>query len=104
MEPITIEQITELQAEYGLTDLQKYINTGSAWRLEGHIGRTAMSALEQGACVLPEEQHTDAYGSTVPSRNDLMPGTKGTLTLAQSFWGKVLDGEIELEKPEDYED
>ena len=104
MEPITIEQITELQAEYGLTDLQKFIDTGDAWITEGHIGRTAMSALEQGACLLPETQHTDAYGSIVPSRLDLMPGTKGTLTLAQNFWQKVLDGEIELEKDEDYED
>jgi hypothetical protein len=33
-----------------------------------------------------------------------MPGTKGTLTLAQNFWENVLSGEIELDKPEDHED
>lgn len=104
MEKPTLEQITELQAEYGLTDLQKFIDTGDAWRMEGHIGRTAMSALEQGACLLSEDQHIDTYGSLVPSRNDVMPGTKGSLTLAQNFWQKVIDGEIELEKPENNED
>jgi hypothetical protein len=99
MELITLEQITELQSEYGLTDLQRFIDTGDAWLTEGHIGRTAMSALEQGACLLPEESHIDAYGNRVPSRTDLMPGTKGTLTNAQNFWENVLSGEIELDKP-----
>ena len=101
METITLEQIEELQSEYCLTDLQKFITTGDAWITEGHIGRTAMSALEQGACLLPEESHNDAYGNTVPSRNSLMPGTKGTLANAQEFWQNVLDGEIELDKSED---
>jgi len=96
METITLERITELQSEYGLTDLQKFIDTGDAWLTEGHIGRTAMSALEQGACLLPEKSHKDAYGGTIPSRNDLMPGTTGTLENAQNFWENVLNGEIEL--------
>ena len=103
METITLEQIAELQSEYGLTDLQKFIDTGDAWLTEGHIGRTAMSAMEQGACLLPEESHSDYYGNIVPSRNTLMPGTKGTLLNAQNFWQNVLDGEIELEIPEDDE-
>lgn len=100
----TIEQITELQAEYGLTVLQKFIDTGDAWLTEGHIGRTAMSALQQGGCLLPEESHRDAYGNVVPSRNDIMPGTTGSLYNAQYFWQKVIDGEVELEKPEENED
>jgi len=104
MEPITLEQITELQSEYGLTDLQKFIDTGDAWLTEGHIGRTAMSALEQGACLLPEKRRKDAYGGVVPSRNDLMPGTPGSLENAQNFWENVLNGEIELEKPMSDED
>lgn len=71
-----------------------------AWLLEGSFGRMAMSAIEQGACMLPEEQHKDYYGNIVPSRNELMNGTKGTLLNTQLFWTKVLDGEIELDKPE----
>lgn len=101
MEALTIEEITRLQEEYGLTELQNLINTGDAWKMEGHTGRTAMSALEQGACVLPEESHLDYYGNTVPARADVKDGHKGTLGCAQLFWEKVLDGEIELAKPED---
>lgn len=100
MENPTLEQIIELQAEYGLTDLQNMIDSGNAWQMEGHYGRTAMSALEQGACMLPEEAHNDYYGNRVPSRTEIMEGTKGTLTNSQMFWQMVIDGEVELEKPE----
>ena len=92
----SIEQITELQKEHGLEELQGYINNGMAWQLEGHVGRTAMQALESGACMLPEERHNDYYGNTVPSRNDLKSGTKGTLENSQNFWEQVLEGEIEM--------
>lgn len=101
METPTLKQINALQETYGLTDLQKMIDSGQAWKMEGHYGRTAMSALEQGACILPETAHQDYYGNTVPSRNSLLNGTKGTLANAQMFWQKVLNGEIELEIPED---
>jgi len=94
MAELTLEQITALQKMYGVTDLQDKINTGLAWKLEGSFGRAAMSALEDGACMLPEERHSDCYGTTVPSRNDLEPGTKGTLLNSQNFWQKVEDGEI----------
>ena len=100
MEKPTLKQITELQAEYGLTDLQNMIDSGNAWKMEGHYGRTAMSSLEKGACILPEEAHNDYYGNRVPSRTEILEGTKGTLTNSQHFWEKVLNGEIELEIPE----
>jgi hypothetical protein len=91
-----IEQITLMQKIYGLTQLQKDINSGQVWLMEGFYGRQANDALESGACFLPEERRRDYYGSTVPSRNDLEPGTKGTLLNSQEFWGKVVDGEIIL--------
>ena len=93
---LSLETITSLQKEYGITDLQEKIDSGLAWKLEGSFGRAAMSALEDGSCMLPEEQHKDYYGTIVPSRNDLLNGTKGTLLNSQNFWTKVLDGEIEL--------
>lgn len=96
MAELTLEQITTLQKMYGVTSLQNKINTGMAWKLEGSFGRAAMSALEDGACMLPEERHSDCYGTTVPSRNDLQPGSKGTLLNSQNFWQKVEDGEIIL--------
>ena len=57
---------------------QELINTGQAWLLEGHIGRTAMQLIEDGFCMLGEEAHTDYWGSRVPSRYDVVDGTKGS--------------------------
>jgi hypothetical protein len=92
----TIEQITELQKQHGMTEMQNMINNGNAWHMEGSYGRAAMENLEMGSCMLPEERHKDYWGNTVPSRNDLKPGTKGTQLNCQNFWTKVEDGEIQL--------
>jgi len=94
---ITLNQITVLQEQYSLTKLQDMINSGLCWQMEGHVGRTANQAIEDGACMLPEERHSDYYGSIVPSRIDLKEGTKGTLENCKEFWQKVIDGEIDLE-------
>jgi len=104
MDELTIEQISELQKRYGVDSLQSLINNGQAWLREGFTGRQAMASLESGACMLPEEEHQDFYGNTVPSRTSLKAGTKGTLENSQTFWQKVEDGEIELNEPEDDEE
>jgi len=96
METLTVEQIVELQKQYGITKMQELINSGEAWLREGFTGRQAMSALEDGACMLPCFRHKDYYGSTVPSRNDLKAGSKGTLENSQAFWTKVINGEMQL--------
>jgi len=101
---ITIEQITELQKQYGLTELQKLINSGEVWKFEGSYGRAAMSALEDGACLLPEEEHQDYYGNAVPSRTQVKMGTNGSLENCQEFWAKVMNGEIDLPEPEEPEE
>ena len=56
---------------------QEWINSGLAWRLEGAVGREAMSLLDAGLCELGEERHTDYWGNVVPSKYDVKPGTKG---------------------------
>ncbi len=100
---ITIEQITELQKTYGFAKMQEMINNGECWKFEGSYGRSAMNMLENGVCFLPEEQTQDYYGNTIPSRNWLDEGSKGSLGLAQTFWQKVLDGEIELNTEDEVE-
>lgn len=97
MNKLTIEQITELQKQYGMTQMQNLINNGECWKFEGSVGRSAMDMLRSGACMLPEEQHRDYYGNIVPSRNELKNGTTGTLLNSQCFWEQVLNGEIEIE-------
>jgi hypothetical protein len=63
----------ELVAEY-----QQLINSGTAWRLEGSVGRLAMDLIEAGWCTLGETGHTDYWGNYVPSKHEVQPGTKGS--------------------------
>lgn len=87
-----ISQITKLQKAAGMYELQQLIKTGTAWRLEGSVGRAAMDALRSGACYLPTTAYRDYYGNRVPSRNDLKDGTTGTLGNAKAFWSRVEEG------------
>lgn len=57
---------------------QHLVDTGMAWKLEGHVGRTAMDLIEQGVIMLGEESHRDYWGNVVPSRHDVEPGSKGS--------------------------
>jgi hypothetical protein len=68
-------------------EMQRLIDTGDAWRFEGSVGRSAMEALEVGACVLPAEAHRDAYGSRVPSYLDLQDevGSTGSVANAEGY-------------------
>ena len=59
------------------------INDGTAWRLQGSYGRTAMSLLESGDCILGEQGHHDYYGNYVPSRYEVKAGTKGSVEYAE---------------------
>lgn len=58
---------------------QYLINTGQAWRLEGHVGRTAMDLLKQGRCALGLQPYTDYYGGRIPSRHEVKAGSMGSL-------------------------
>lgn len=71
-----IDQI--IQYEQGELDdsetielFQSLINSGQAWRLQGHYGRTAMALIEAGHCTLGDKGHTDAYGNYVPSKHEV---------------------------------
>lgn len=83
---MTIKEITEFQEEFGYTELQGLINSGLAWQMEGSIGRSAMRAIESGACYLPTKTYKDYYGNVIPDRNLLENGTKGTLLNSKRFW------------------
>jgi hypothetical protein len=67
--------------------MQRLIDSGAAWSLEGSCGRAAMEALESGACFLPTEPKRDYWGNTVPSRFAVQAGTKGSLENSARFYG-----------------
>lgn len=69
--------------EKQVAELQKLIDSGQAWRLEGSIGRIAMDAIESGDCILGEKSYRDYWGNYVPSRHEVVPGSKGSIEYAQ---------------------
>ena len=60
-----------------LDALQELVNNGQAWRLEGAVGRAANDALEAKLIGLGEQPHFDYWGNRVPSRYEVVEGTKG---------------------------
>ena len=59
--------------------LQRRIDDGSIWQLEGSAGRAAMDAIHSGKCCLGPTGHRDYWGNYVPSRDEVKPGTPGSL-------------------------
>jgi hypothetical protein len=90
-------RIKALQKIYGFDTIQEQINSGLAWRLEGSVGRHAMQLLESGVCMLPKKKVIDYYGNTVPSRDMIKKGTKGSFLNSKKFWCKVESGEVTLD-------
>jgi hypothetical protein len=72
------QQQTGLDEDDNVRLFQDLIDTGMAWRLEGAIGREAMSLIDAGKCTLGDEGHHDYYGNYVPSKHEVEPGTKGS--------------------------
>jgi hypothetical protein len=72
-----IEGEAETEHEY-YESIQRAINSGSAWSFQGSYGRAMMDAIKGGYCLLGHSQARDYYGNTIPSRDDVQEGTKGS--------------------------
>lgn len=68
----------DASADEYVAAMQSLVNSGDAWRLEGSVGRAAMSMIEAGVLMLGPEGHRDYYGNYVPGRDEVEPGTKGS--------------------------
>lgn len=69
--------------------MQAAINDGSVWRMEGSMGRAAMDFLRAGHCTLGEVGHRDYWGNYVPSRDEVKPGTVGSVEYCRARdWGR----------------
>lgn len=73
---------------YSRRQVQRLINSGSIWRLEGAMGRATMRALEAGHYMLGKEPCHDYWGNFVPSREMVLSGTKGSFGLVAATHGR----------------
>jgi len=65
--------------------VQKMINSGICWHLEGSVGRYAMDMIRSGYCYLGLKGHRDYYGNYVPSRFEVQKGTKGSIEFVKKM-------------------
>jgi hypothetical protein len=74
----------ELNEDQTTCLFQELIDTGQAWKLEGSIGREAMSLIKSGHCMLGPTGFHDYYGNYVPSRSEVKAGTPGSAEFVRS--------------------
>lgn len=77
VEQIMAFESGELTEDQTVAMFQELIDTGQVWQLQGSYGRQAMDFIDQGLCTLGPTGSEDAYGTYVPSRFEVKPGTKG---------------------------
>lgn len=66
--------------------MQRTINAGQ-WSLQGSFGRSMMAAIEDGSAMLGKTRARDYWGNTIPSRDDVKPGTKGSYEYVAERYG-----------------
>lgn len=75
--------------------LQRAINSGSAWTMEGSMGRAMMRAIEAGDCMLGPKPCRDYWQNFIPSRDMVQAGTKGSRQFVVDHhdedWAVMLD-------------
>lgn len=76
--------------------MQKLIDSGEVWSLQGSMGRAAMDMLKSGMCVLGENSHTDYYGNKIPSRTEVRSGELGSVEYANSRRAEVGMAAVEI--------
>lgn len=68
--------------------IQRSINSLTAWRLQGSIGRSLMGAIDAGEAMLGHEDTRDYYGNHIPSRHQVEEGTKGSYEYVARMSGR----------------
>lgn len=95
---MNLTKVKKLQKQFGFDGIQELINNGSAWTMEGAIGREATHTLQIGATLLPDKSFTGPYGNFVPSRKMVKDGTTGSRMNCIRYWtDRELVGGIEDE-------
>ena len=91
----TIENDDNATMEEYYLAIQRAIN-GGVWALQGSYGRTMMDAISAGLCMLGQNAARDYYGNTIPGRDDVQAGTKGSFDFVVAergtAWAKMMEG------------
>lgn len=87
------QEVKSMQKLCKYAELQKMIDTGMAWHMEGSYGRMAMDALRSGACMLPTSSRRDAFGNTIPSRYQVAEGSTGSYKNTVNFYLNIYENE-----------
>lgn len=74
--------------------IQRQINAGS-WSLQGSHGRTMAGAIQDGQCLLGKARAKDYYGNVIPSRDDIVEGTKGSREFVAEAMGEEWAAKME---------
>lgn len=82
----TIENDQEASELEYFQAIQRAINAGS-WGLQGSYGRAMMDAIKSGRCLLGARDFTDYYGNHVPSRDQVVNGTVGSMQFVIDHMG-----------------
>lgn len=96
----TLEDVEALEGnaetpEAYYTSLQRAINSGSAWSLQGSYGRAMMDAIADGTCMLGTKRATDYWGNRIPARTDVQEGTKGSREFVVEHSGEEWAAQME---------
>ena len=76
--------------------IQRAINGGDAWKFQGSYGRAMMAAIEAGYCMLGRRACVDFYGSAIPGRSDVAPGSKGSREYVAAHRGEHWAAHMEV--------
>jgi hypothetical protein len=68
--------------------MQRAINSGICWSLQGSFGRMSMDMMRSGVVMLGELSRAEAYGNRVPSRYDIKPGAFGSREYVVEHYGE----------------
>lgn len=87
LDDILTLQDSESSDELRYESIQRMINAGQ-WGFEGSVGRTMMDAIDNGCCMLGKDRARDYYGNFIPSRDDVVEGTKGSYQFVVDRMGR----------------
>lgn len=85
------QTVKKLQKQHGFANMQRLIDSGDVWKMEGSMGREASLMLEMGACFLPKTPKRDYYGNRIPSRDEVKAGTKGSWKNSVNYFSRLTD-------------